>query len=411
VADKTLIRFSDDQFEWLAVNTKGRPLSGVGRGTGEELAIICQNKEVVLLVPGTDVLLTNVTIPTRNATGITRALPYAVEEQLAEDVDSLHFARGVQDAEGAMPVAVIRRQCLDQYLDLLSSLGIKPVSAHAAPLLLPWEAGAWTILIEGDKALLRYGSDQGLELDADGLPFIVGRLLKEYTGDGIPKLKIWYGGDTAPDTNQLEMTGCDVDLIAVPETGMAMMASTLAVSSGLDLLQGEYRQQDSAPLTTFKPWRMAATFLVLACFIQLGGTGYSHWQLTAEDKRLAQEIETIYRDAFPDAGKIIRGSERQQADRKLAALRLQSGRGSDRFLALLHISGEELHKEKGLRLEGLNYQAGTLNLRLKGSDLSQFEVFKQKLQQGRERDIEVEVLSAASRRDGVDGRIMIKERK
>ncbi len=411
MADYILIHFSDDQFEWLSVNAKGRPLSGVGRGNGEELATVCQNKEVVLLVPGTDVLLTNATIPTRNATGIARALPYAVEEQLAEDVDLLHFARGEQDTEGAMPVAVIRRQCLDYYLEVLAQLGVQLTSAYAAPLLLPWKEGVWTVLIEGKEVLLRYGSDQGLALNSDSLALIVTRLLKEYTGDDQPTFKVWYGGDTAPDIAQLELTGCEVDLLPVPETGMAMMASTLALNSGFDLLQGEYRPQNADSLMSFKPWRMAVTFLALACFIQLGGVGYNYWQLIAEDKKLAQEIESIYRGTFPDAGKIIRGSERRQADRKLAALRQQSGRGSDTFLALLHMSGEELAKEKRLRLEGLSYQSGALTLRLQGSDLSQFETFKQKLQQGRERDIEVEVLSAASRREGVNGRIMIKERK
>jgi len=411
VADPILIRFSDDQFEWLAVSSKGRLLSGVGRGSGEELAGVCKNRQVVLLVPGVDVLLTQVTIPTRNTTGIARALPYAVEEQLAEDVEHLHFARGAQDAEGAMPVAVIRRQSLDQSLDALMQLGIQPASAYAAPLLLPWNEGVWTVLVEDKKALLRYGSDQGLELESDSLLPIVGRLLKECTGDDAPKLRVWYSGDTAPDVAQLELTGCEVDVSPVPETGMAMMASTLAINTGINLLQGDYGRQDAASLMAFKPWRVAIALLVLACVVQLGGVGYNHWQLVKEDKMLAQEIERLYRDAFPDAGKIIRGNERQQADRKLAELRQQYGRGSDTFLALLHISGEELHKEKDLQLEGLNYKAGILNLRLQGSDLSQFEVFKQKLLQGREREIKVEVLSAVSRREGVDGRIMIQERK
>ena len=411
MADHILIRFSDDQFEWLAVNTKGRPLSGVGRGTGEELAGVCQGKQVVLLVPGTDVLLTNVTIPTRNATGIARALPYAVEEQLAEDVDHLHFARGAQDPEGAMPVAVIRRQCLDQYLDVLTELGIQPASAYAAPLLLPWTEGVWTILVEDKKALLRYGDDQGVELESDSLSPIVRRLLKEYSGDDGLKLRVWYSGEHVPDVAQLKLTGCELDVSPVPETGMAMLASTLAVTNKLNLLQGEYSQQGGTSLTTFKTWRIAVALLLLAGLVQLGGIGYSHWQLIKEDRQLAQEIETLYRGAFPDAGRIIRGSERQQANRKLAELRQQYGRGSDTFLALLYTSGEELSKEKKLQLEGLSFKGDILNLRLKGTDLSQFEVFKQKLLQGREQDIKVEVLSAVSRRDGVDGRIMIQERK
>jgi len=384
VADQVLIRFSDDQFEWLALNSKGRPLSGVGCGSGEELATTCNGKEVVLLVSGTDVLLTHVTIPTRNATGIARAMPYAVEEQLAEDVEQLHFARGAQDAEGAMPVAVIRRQSLDQSLDVLAQLGIRPASAYAAPLLLPWQEGVWAILVEDKKALLRYGSDQGLELESGSLPPIVSRLLKECRGDDKPKLRVWHSGDVAPDITALELTGCEVDVSPVPETGMAMLAATLTLNTGINLLQGEYGQQDAESLMTLKPWRTAIALLVLTCLVQLGSVG---------------------------AGKMRRGNVWQQADQKLAELRQQYGRGSDTFLALLHVSGEELYKEKDLQLEGLNFKSGILNLRLQGSDLSQFELFKQKLLEGRERGYKVEVLSAVSRKDGVDGRIMIQERK
>ncbi|GEM_PF-456031 len=411
MAEQILIRFSGDQFEWLAANSKGQPRAGVGRGGGEELAAVCKGRQVVLLVPGADVLLTHVTIPTRNAAGIARALPYAVEEQLAEDIDHLHFARGAQDAEGNIPVAIIRRQSLDHYLDTLMQLGIRPASAYAAPLLLPWQEGAWTILIEDKKALLRYAREQGLELEPESLPPVVNRLLKEYTADEQPKLRVWYSGESAPDLAALDMTGCEMDISPVPETAMAMMAATLAKDTDLDLLQGDYGRQDASSLMTLKPWRAAIALLVLVGLLQLGSAGYSHWQLVQEDKRLAQDIETLYRDAFPDAGKMRRGNVRQQADQKLAELRQQYGRGSDTFLALLYVSGEELHKEKALQLEGLNYKSGTLNLRLRGSDLSQFEVFKQKLLQGREHEIKVEVLSAVSRREGVDGRIMIQERK
>ncbi len=409
MTEQILIRFSGDQFEWLVVDGKGRSGSGVGHGGGEELADRCSGRQVTLLVPGEEVLLTHVTLPTRNAAGIARALPYAVEEQLAEDIEQLHFARGAQDPEGEIPVAVIRRQSLDHCLERLAQLGIRPVSACATPLLLPWQEGSWTLLIEDRKALLRYGREQGAELALASLPPLIRRLLREHTTR--PRLRIWYSGDTPPDTTALEATGCELDSSPVPESGMAMMAATLVADPPLNLLQGAYGQQGTASLKRLGPWRAAIALLVLAGLVQLGGAGYDHWQLRQEERTLTREIEALYRDAFPDAGKIRRGSLRQQADQKLLELRRQYGRGSDTFLALLHTSGEVLQKEKELRLEGLNYKGGTLNLRLQGSDLSQFEAFKQKLLQGREREIKVEVLSAISRREGVDGRIMIQERK
>lgn len=408
MADSILVRFSADQFEWLVVNGKGEALSGVGRGNGEELANMCRRKQVVLLVPGVDVLLTQVTLPIRHAAGITRALPYAVEDQLAEDVDALHFARGDQDSEGTMPVAVIQRGCLDKYLDILGQLGIQPVSAYAAPLLLPWQTETWTILIEDGRALLRYGLDQGLEVAPDCLVPIVERLLQEQETQ--PKLQVWYAGDTEPDTSQLVLTGCGINVVPVPKTGMALMALAQAKEGRLDLLQGKYGQKGTS-LLSFKPWLAALVLLLLTLLVQLGGMGYQHWLLIEEDRMLAKDIETLYRSAFPEAGKIIAGTERRESSRRLDELRRRYGRGSDPFLALLYSSGEELSKEQDLKLVGLSYKGGVLQLRLKGSDLSQFEVFKQKLLQGREREIEVEVLSAITRKDSVDGRIMVKERR
>ena len=410
MAERILIRFSADQFEWLVVNTKGKPLSGVGRGSGEELANLCRRKQVVLLAPGADVLLTQVTLPTRNTAGIMRALPYAVEEQLAEDVDALHFARGSQDSEGTMAVAVIRRQCLDTYLETLSQLGIQPAKVYAAPLLLPREDNTWSILLENDRALLRYGDSQGMELETDCLAPILGRLLQEQDAENPPKLKVWYSGDLEPDTGQLAMTGCEIDVVPVPETGMALMASTLAKHTPLDLLQGEYRQQ-GASLFSFKPWRPALVLLVLAMLVQLAGMGYQHWLLKAEAQALEEEIETLFRSAFPDAGRLVPGRERVLAQQKLAELRRQYGQGVDTFLSLLHSSGEELHKERSLRLIGLNFKNRILQLNLKGKDLSQFEELKEKLLQGGGGNIDVKVLSAVARKDSVDGRIMIQERK
>jgi len=409
VAERIVIRFSADQFEWLVVNARGRPLSGLGRGGGEELAGRCRRRQVILLVPGADVLLTRVTLPTRNATGIARALPYAVEDQLAEDVDALHFARGPQDAAGAMPVAVIRRQRLDHYLETLDRLGIRPDRVYAAPLLLPWQENTWSILLEDGKALLRYGHDQGMELETDCLAPIVDRLLREHDAEDMPRLKIWYSGEREPDTGELAMTGCEIDVVPVPETGMALLASALAKNTPFDLLQGAYRQQ-GVDLLSFRPWRPALVLLALAMLVQLGGMGYQHWLLRGETRALEQEIQTLFRSAFPDAGRLVPGRELVLAKQKLAQLRRQYGQGADPFLSLLYASGEVLRQERGLRLVGMSFKNGVLHLRLKGRDLSQFEELKEKLLQGGA-DLEVKVLSAVARKDGVDGRIMVRERK
>ena len=64
------------------------------QGSLEQAALEAAGCRVIVLVPGVDVVLTSAVVPSRNRQRIMSAIPYMLEDQLAEDVDSLHFAIG-----------------------------------------------------------------------------------------------------------------------------------------------------------------------------------------------------------------------------------------------------------------------------------------------------------------------------
>lgn len=51
-------------------------------------------KEIIILVPAEDVLLTIVQLPDMSKTRLLEALPFALEDQLIADIDTLHIAHG-----------------------------------------------------------------------------------------------------------------------------------------------------------------------------------------------------------------------------------------------------------------------------------------------------------------------------
>ena len=55
-------------------------------------------RRVCVLVPGTDVLLAEPEFPVKAGAKLQQVVPYALEEQLAEDIDDLHFAIGKRAA-------------------------------------------------------------------------------------------------------------------------------------------------------------------------------------------------------------------------------------------------------------------------------------------------------------------------
>ncbi len=80
-----------------------------------------------VVVPGTDVLLTEPELPAKAGAKLQQIVPYALEEQLAEDIDELHFAIGkrVGDAP-TTPVAVVALSLMDEWTNALKAAGLAP---------------------------------------------------------------------------------------------------------------------------------------------------------------------------------------------------------------------------------------------------------------------------------------------
>ena len=65
-----------------------------------ELAALASGCRVIVMVPTTELSLMSAAVPSRNRQRILSAVPYILEDQLASDVEQLHFVIGVPDANG-----------------------------------------------------------------------------------------------------------------------------------------------------------------------------------------------------------------------------------------------------------------------------------------------------------------------
>ena len=90
---------ANDAWRWLRLDADGIPQGSIHIGSLHSAAGEGAGQRVVVLVPGTECLLTGVHIPGRNRQKLLRAVPYALEDQLSDEVENLHFALGEQRAE------------------------------------------------------------------------------------------------------------------------------------------------------------------------------------------------------------------------------------------------------------------------------------------------------------------------
>src|SRR5208283_1321911 len=83
-----------EEAEWLTLDESGAPTLTRQRGPLSLAAAVSRAGKVVVLAPASQILLAEPELPPGSSAKIARAVPFALEELLTEDVDQLSFAIG-----------------------------------------------------------------------------------------------------------------------------------------------------------------------------------------------------------------------------------------------------------------------------------------------------------------------------
>ena len=158
-----------ETWRWLRLDAEGKPLGGLRAGSLADAAAEAAGLKVVVLAPGIDCLLASVKIPGRNRQKLMRAVPYALEEQVADEVENLHFALGPALDDGAWSVAALQRQYMDALLTAATDAGLDVQQVIPEQLAIPFSEGAVSVVVEGEVALVRTGRQAGYAIDKDNL--------------------------------------------------------------------------------------------------------------------------------------------------------------------------------------------------------------------------------------------------
>src|SRR5215469_4630573 len=155
---------------WLVVDARGAPLSPPQSGPLALAAARVAGRRVCVLIGGADVLLAEPEVPVKAGAKLQQLVPYALEEHLAEDIEQLQFALGKRSGDSLrVPVAVVARTLLDEWLAALRGAGIEPDAIYADSELLPQNPGQAVALLEADAVSVRPPDGTPVTLPADAL--------------------------------------------------------------------------------------------------------------------------------------------------------------------------------------------------------------------------------------------------
>jgi general secretion pathway protein L len=385
-------------WRWLKLDQEGQPQGSIHAGTLTDAAGESAGQRVVVLVSGADALLTRVSIPgSSSRQKLLRAVPYALEEQVSEDVEDLHFAVGVAMEEGAWPVAVISRHVIQDLTEDALEAGLDIQQVIPEVLALPYRGNETSVLVENDVALVRTDQSAGFAVDSDNLGMLLAARMTDEE-DSLPPLHLFVPEDSLqPDTGEY-----------VGETRVEPFAGDplYVFAQGLDgrainLLQGDFsRSNDWVAL--LRPWRATAALLVAGIILSNVVMGIDYFRLKSESEQLRTQIEQTFKTAMPETRRIV--NPRIQMQQQLDKLQRKSGTAGG-FLSLLSQSGEVLKGMQGVQVDGASFRAGRLDVDLKVSNLQLLDQLKQELMKsGR---LTVEIQSATT---GADQRVQSRLR-
>ena len=314
-----------------------------------------KGRAIALIVPVEHVASCAVNLPAGNAHWQRKALPYAVEPLLAEDVEDLHLALGETLSDGRQRVVAINRSLLEGWLQYLRGKGAQVSAIHVDADLLPNEV---TTLCWGNNRCLLAGTD---ELRLALAPAQLPALLERLPGP----CRVLHASDVTP---QLALAA-DVSLQALDVALPAWMVARTA--HALDLAQGSFAPASRLQL---RNWKSVAWALAAVLVAQLEFDGLHIWLLQQQAGGYRQVNESIYKGLFPEERRIV--NLKAQFDQHL-----QQGASTTRLDGLLASVAEAMPEGSDLQVQQLRFDArtGELTLQLQGGDAAAFESLQQRL--------------------------------
>lgn len=371
-----------------------------------DLRALASGKSVQVLVPTTDVLLTRVQLPKASASRLAKAIPYALEEWVAEDVEALHFAFTVE--RDGIAVAVVARSTLDTWLQHLRSAGIEPKALIPDVLAIARVPNTWSMLTEERTALVRTGEHAGFSTELEALHGSLDAALLEAKQQPPVQLHLYDVTDQWSEERLAQglsmtpppITYKRVELKDEPSTS-PFKAEHLA--SGLNLLQGTYAPRGDAK-HRWSPWRFSAALVVLLLIALAANEVNERGELRAATEQIDARLEALFRNTFPETRRIVNPMAQMKQELRALRVRRSSARGD--FLQLLAEVGVSLKTLGGIRLESLDYQNGRLDVDLIVRDVQALDELKRTLRS--QPKLITDILSATAGDNGVRSRIRIE---
>jgi general secretion pathway protein L len=334
--------------------------------------------------------LTQTPMPSVQPKVLNKALPYALEEQLAEDVEDLHFVVLGKPETECVQVAVISKAALHYWVDELKAAGFNLQELVPDGLCVPYGTpDHWSLILLKERVLLRTDTYTAFAFKGTQIPVILDAVFDEI-GAEQQALRLTLINEKSDvvagrvlDALGAEIRATDVEIPIKVERRhidsglLEVLAHTLinwqTQRRVPNLLVGAFKQEVRRQRVNVK-WKPVAALLALWFVLQLGVFTAQGLMLSNQAAALETEALNTYKRYFPGDPNVNVSILKRRIEGKLRG----AGGGSAGFLPAFSVVGAQIYeidrgRHQTIQLRRVTYEGKSGELRLEMS-LSDFNV-------------------------------------
>lgn len=349
---------------WLVWSEQEQEIIGSGElSDASALSTLTEraaNGTVDVLVPASSITLTAVDLPEKGQRQAIKALPFMLEENLAQDVEELHFVVGPREGD-ALNIAVVAHEQMQNWIEWLTEAGLKAKCIVPDCLALPLAECDWAAITFGQEILLRTGEGSGVSLEQEWLEMALPQLLPDSEE-----------ATTVAGYTELALAGTDIK--AQPLDLPMLVLARGMLNAPMNLLSGVYQPKREYG-KHLSLWRNAAIVFAVVVVLALMNKGLNIHQMNAKADVVRLQSEQIYKQVVPGSSRVV--NLRAQMDSYVR--KMQGGGSGTEFFTMLEGTQAAFEQVQDLKPTTLRFDSnrGELRMQIKAKNYAQIEKFKE----------------------------------
>lgn len=244
-----------------------------------ECAPWAEGRRVIATLPGREALFLRAVLPPMPRRQIAKALPYAIEDRLVDELATLHLAYGTAESSAAglvVPVEVIARERIETTCARLDAHGLRPSALYV------------------DAAMLGSGPDACVWLDGEEVH------LRNANGERTSLTRSAWDSWQRTGT-----TGDSATPVVPPSNDPMWLANRLFELGAINLLQGEFASRAASGHSGWRRWRSVAAVAAVVVLLQMTIILLAWHDAREQETSLDAQLVALARPVLPIGGDAV----------------------------------------------------------------------------------------------------------